>query len=248
MEMSGRLSGKVAIVTGATRGMGVAHARRLHDEGAAVVVTGRSEASGRAVAGELGAGTVFVAHDVTSADQWERCVAVALDQFGGVDVLVNNAGITLHAPLQSTREADFQAVQDANVLSVFLGMKTVAKPMADRGGGSIINISSGGGLVAVPNRFAYVASKFAVTGMSKAAAIDLAADRIRVNAVHPGAIRTPLFEKWDPEDIERYVAGLPLGRVAEPEEVAGLVAYLASDESAYCTGASFVIDGGFTAR
>jgi 3alpha(or 20beta)-hydroxysteroid dehydrogenase len=246
-----RLDGKVAIITGAARGMGEAHARRFIAEGAKVVMTDRSEAQGRAIAGELGPNALFLPHDVTDIAQWAEVAATAERAFGPVTVLVNNAGIL--GPMVKTAdlaETDYLQVCAINQHSVFLGMQAVLPSMLRAGGGSIVNISSIAGLVAnygFPS-IAYVASKFAVRGMTKAAAIEYGPRNIRVNSVHPGFIQTPMMVEATDEGGGEALVQIPLGRIAAPEEVTQVVLFLASDESSYVTGAEHVVDAGMTAQ
>lgn len=244
----GRLDGKVAVITGAARGMGAAHAKRFVEEGAKVVVTDILPDEGEKLASELGKNAVFVKHDVSSAADWDEVVNMAEEAFGPVDILVNNAGISVSVPIEELTEEQYRKVVDINQVSVFLGTKAVLPSMKKTGGGSIVNISSMAGIVGGQGQMAYSASKFAVRGMTKAAAAELAPLNIRVNSVHPGAIRTPMID-WpeNKEIIEALEASTPLGRVAEPEEVSELVLFLASDESSYSTGAEFLIDGGASA-
>ncbi|MEV8546760.1 glucose 1-dehydrogenase [Streptomyces sp. NPDC051572] len=237
-----RVTGKVAIITGGARGMGAAHARRFIEEGASVVITDVLKDEGHALASELGERARFLAQDVTDGARWAEVVADAEDAFGPVDVLVNNAGISFSGLMLDTSEADFRKVVDINQVGVFLGMQAVVPSMRRAGGGSIVNISSFAGLMGTAVGIAYCASKFAVRGMTKAAAAEFGREGIRVNSVHPGFIRTPMIDAF-PDD-HPYVQASPLARVAEPSEVAALVLYLASDESSFSTGSEFVVDGG----
>lgn len=247
----GRLDGKVAIITGAARGMGESHARRFVAEGAKVVMTDRSEAQGRAIADELGANALFLAHDVTDAAQWTDVVDRSEDAFGPITVLVNNAG-TL-GPIAQTAELDekdYLQVCAINQHSVFLGMRAVLPSMLRAGMGSIVNISSIAGMAAnygFPS-LAYVASKFAVRGMTKATAIEYGPRNIRVNSVHPGFIQTPMMVEATNEEGGDALSLIPLRRIADPGEVSQLVLFLASDESSYITGAEHLVDAGMLAQ
>ena len=247
----GRLAGKVAIATGAARGMGASHARRFVAEGAKVMMTDTNERDGRALAHELGSGARFLLHDVTRPEDWTVVVAAAEETFGPVTILVNNAGILGPVtPITDLSDADYHKVCWVNQHSVFLGMRAVIPSMKRAGIGSIVNISSIAGLVAnygFPN-LAYVASKFAVRGMTKAAAIQYGPDGIRANSVHPGFINTPMMVEATDEKGGDALSMIPLGRIAEPSEVTNLVLFLASDESSYITGAEHVVDAGMTAQ
>lgn len=244
-----RLSGKVAVITGASRGMGAAHARGFVAEGAKVVLTDVSVKAGADLAAELGASALFIEHDVSSEAQWSRVTAAAEIKFGPVSILVNNAGILgPTAKLAGLSETDYLRVCAVNQHSVFLGMKAVIPSMLRAGKGSIVNISSISGMVAnygAPS-VAYVASKFAVRGLTKAAAMEYARDNIRVNSVHPGFILTPMMVEATDEKGGDAVSLIPLGRIGNPQEVTNLVVFLASDESSYITGAEHVIDAGMT--
>lgn len=242
----GRLQGKTAVITGGARGMGASHARLFVREGASVVITDLREDEGRALAAELGPSARFISHDVTRAESWQEVVAATEDNFGPMDILVNNAGIGHLVPFDELTEAEFRLFFEVNQLSVFHGTKAAAASMGRRGGGSVINISSVAGLVAAPDGFAYIASKFAVRGMTKSAALDLARHGIRVNSVHPGMVRTPMLAGTDMAGRLDHL--IPLGRIGESGDVSGLVLFLASDESRYCTGAEFVVDGGWTVQ
>ena len=242
----GRVAGLVAVVTGGAGGIGAATSRRLHAEGAAVVVADVRADRGAAVADPLGDRAAFVELDVTDADAWTACLASAEERFGPVSVLVNNAGIVHGGPLAELSEADYRRVVDVNQVGVFLGMRAVVPSMRRAGGGSIVNVSSIGGIVSFPNVLGYVAAKWAVRGMTKAAAQELAVDGIRVNSVHPGLVETEMTPPDTPAAAQ--VRTQPITRLGRPEEIADLVLFLASGESSYCTGSEFVADGGFTTR
>jgi len=249
-----RLAGKVAIITGAARGQGAAEARAFVGEGARVVATDILDEEGRALAASLGGSAVYLHHDVRSEDDWAAVVGEAKQRFGSVDVLVNNAGILVLGTLTHQMTlADYRRVIDVNQVGVFLGMKAVIPTMLEQRRGSIVNISSTQGLTGLSGTVAYTASKFAVTGMTKNAALEYGKAGIRVNSVHPGGIDTPMTRVFQggraltPQEEEAAYGMTALGRAASAGEVAPLVVFLASDESAYCTGAEFVIDGGMTA-
>lgn len=249
----GRVSGKVAIVSGAARGLGAAIARRLIAEGAKVMLTDVLDKEGSATTATLGGNARFLHHDVTSEAEWKRIVSETEAVFGPVSVLVNNAGILTTGPTESMEEADFRRVLDVNQVSVFLGMKSVLTSMKRAGGGSIINISSAGGIVGLPYALAYTGTKFAVRGMSKSAAIEFAPDNIRVNSVHPGFMRTEMSVPSAPNpELEQVVLAItsatPAARIGEPDEVANVVLMLASDEARFATGTEFILDGGLTCR
>ena len=247
----GRLDGKVAIITGAAQGMGEAHARRFVAEGAQVVMTDINDEQGEKIAAELGKNVVFIRADVTSLADWRRVVAEAEATFGPVSVLINNAGII--GPIAETVELDEEAylhVCAVNQHSQFYGMKCVIPSMQQAGGGSIVNVSSIAGIVSIvgsPN-LAYVGSKFASRGMTKHVAIQYGKDNIRVNSVHPGYIKTPMMAAATDDEGGGIAAMVPLGRMAEPDEVSRLMVWLASDESAYITGTEQIIDAGLTAQ
>ena len=239
-----RVEGKVAIVTGGAKGMGFAHARALAAEGAKVALTDIDEVRGEAAAREIGDAVKFHSHDVASAGSWQAVVDKTEADFGPVNILINNAGIGYPVPVDELEEAEYRRFFEINELGCFLGIKAVLGSMRRAGGGSIVNISSACGLQALPNTIAYTATKFAVRGMTKATALDLGKDRIRVNSVHPALTRTDMCAE---ETVANLLGSVPLGRIGEVDEVSQLILFLASDESSYCTGAEFVVDGGFTA-
>lgn len=242
-----RLKGKVAIITGAAQGMGASHATLFVNEGAKVVITDLNEEKGNALAAELGENVIFVKQNVTSEEDWATVIAKAEEAFGPVNVLVNNAGITMAKSMMETTLEEYRRIVEINQVSVFLGMKAVLPSMQKAGGGSIVNISSLNGLVA--GAIGYTDTKFAVRGMTKAAAIEAAHSNVRVNSVHPGVIATPMVMQEDTRAaVEEFAKHIPVGRVAQPEEVSNMVLFLASDESSYSTGSEFVIDGGISAR
>ena len=238
----GRVDGKVALISGGARGMGASHARLLVEEGAKVVIGDILDDEGKALAEEIGDAARYVHLDVTQPDQWDAAVATATGEFGKLDVLVNNAGIVALGQLRNFDLGKWQKVIDVNLTGTFLGMRVAVDPMTAAGGGSIINVSSIEGLRGAPWVHSYVASKWAVRGLTKSAALELAAHNIRVNSIHPGFVRTPMT-KHLPDDM----VTVPLGRAGDPIEVSTFVLFLASDESSYATAAEFVMDGGVVA-
>lgn len=239
----GRVDGKVALISGGAQGMGAEDARALIAEGAKVVIGDILDEKGEALAAEINAATPdsirYVHLDVTQADQWEAAVATAVGEFGHLNVLVNNAGTVALGQIGQFDMTKWQKVIDVNLTGTFLGMQASVEAMKAAGGGSIINISSIEGLRGAIMVHPYVASKWAVRGLTKSAALELGAHNIRVNSVHPGFIRTPMTKHF-PDNMLR----IPLGRPGQPEEVATFIVFLASDESRYATGAEFVMDGG----
>ncbi|MFZ0500927.1 MAG: glucose 1-dehydrogenase [Steroidobacteraceae bacterium] len=245
-----QLDSKVAIITGAAQGMGSAHARLFVERGAKVILTDVLEA-GKSLAQSLGPNAMFIHHDVSEATGWKSVVRQAEARFGTINVLVNNAGIL--GPIAATTEIteeQYLRVCAVNQVGVFLGMQAVIPSMLRAGGGSIVNVSSISGMVAVYGSpsLAYVASKFAVRGMSKQAAVEYGAKGIRVNSVHPGYIRTPMMVAGTGENGGEAVPQIPLGRIADPVEVSHLVAFLASDEASFISGTEHVIDGAMIAQ
>ncbi|GAA0485806.1 SDR family oxidoreductase [Salinibacillus aidingensis] len=244
----GKLDGKVAVVTGGSRGQGASHVRRFVEEGAKIVFSDILADEGEALEKELGENAKFVRHDVTKADEWKHVIDEAESAFGPVNVLVNNAGIVVTKKFDELTEEEYRKVVDINQVGVFLGMKTVLPSMKKAGGGSIINVSSINGLRGAAGNSAYDSSKFAVRGMTKSAALEFAEYGIRVNSVHPGVIQTPMIEVEGSRDlVEQLKKTIPMQRTAQPEEVSKLILFLASEDSSYSTGSEFVIDGGVTA-
>ncbi len=242
------LQGKVALVTGAARGIGAATARRFVEEGARVLVCDRRADEGRALAAALGEAARFVELDVGVEASWLQAVADADGAFGRLDVLVNNAGIIRVQPLAEMSVETFRQVLDVNLVGTFLGLKHASPLIARGGGGSIVNFSSVQGLEGRQGFLAYSASKFGVRALTKTAAIELGPQNIRVNAVIPGPTKTKMTERpgWTDADYDKAYGKYPLGRMAEAVEVAEMVLFLASDRSSYCTGGDFVVDGGIT--
>jgi 3alpha(or 20beta)-hydroxysteroid dehydrogenase len=247
----GKLDGKVSIITGASQGMGEAHARRYVAEGAKVMMVDINAERGADLAEELGDSARFTEADVTSLADWRRVVQETEDAFGPVTVLINNAGII--GPIVETvemEEDDYLHVCAVNQHSQFYGMKCVIPSMQRAGGGSIVNVSSVAGLVSIvgsPN-LAYVGSKFASRGMTKHVAVQYGKDNIRVNSVHPGYIMTPMMAAATDEEGGGITSQIPLGRMADPDEVSQLMVWLGSDDSSYISGTEQVVDAGLTAQ
>ncbi len=250
----GRLDGKVAIVSGGARGQGEAEVRLFAAEGAKVVFGDVLHDLGEAVAADVGPNAHYLPLDVTDPEAWQKAVAETVARFGPPTVLVNNAGVLLFGvSMVDTSLEDYMRVININQVGVFLGMKYTAPAMIEAGGGSIVNISSTNGMAGYGGTVAYTASKFAVRGMTKNAALELGQHGIRVNSIHPGGVDTAmtapdtLGDAISDEEREATFAMLPLGRVGQPVEIAHLAAYLASDDSSYSTGAEFIADGGMLA-
>lgn len=243
-----KLDGKIAVVSGAGSGMGVAHVRTLADRGARVVGFDITAGEGPKLVEELGPHRLHFVHgDVTSRDDWARVVGACEEHFGTPSVLVNNAGIFRPNRVDNASEADYRKVIGINQTGTFLGMQAVVPAMRRGGSGSIINICSTSGLIAFTDNFAYTASKWAVRGMTRAAALELVADNIRVNTVCPGETDTPMIRDSTVPGTAQAPETFPFGRWAQPEEISAAVAFLASDQSSYITGTDIVIDGAYTA-
>jgi 3alpha(or 20beta)-hydroxysteroid dehydrogenase len=243
-----RLDGKVAIVTGGSRGMGEATVRLLVEDGARVVIGDVLDEPGEALASELGDAAVFLHMDVTQKADWVAAVEAA-QALGALNVLVNNAAIIFQKTIMDTTEEDFMKIVTINQLGVFLGMQSVFESMKANGGGSIINVSSIDGLQSKNSLVAYSSTKWAVRGMTKAAALEMGKYGIRVNSVHPGGIYTAMHgsDFISLEEANQFYKSHAIPRVGLPREVAALSAFLASDEASYTTGTEFVADGGWSA-
>ena len=239
------LDGRTALVTGGARGIGAAIVRRLHAEGANVVITDLLNAEGEALAAGLGQRALFVHHDVADEAGWQAAVAAAVERFGALHVLVNNAGVYQPGAVEDTSTATFEWMVRVNQTGTFLGMKHALEPMKAAGGGSIVNISSIAGMVGFPGACAYVGTKWAVRGMTKTVAVEFARHRIRVNSVHPGFIDTPMLAGNSDEANAAGIAATPLKRVGQPADIAAAVAYLAGDGASFVTGTELVVDGGY---
>ncbi len=248
-----RLENKVALISGGARGMGAAEARLFAQEGAKVVIGDVLEEEGHIIEAQInesGGECLFLPLDVTDEGEWKEVVTATLARFGKLDVLINNAGISGRPTVLETTGEMWDRVMDVNAKGVFLGTKAAIPEMRRTGGGSIINISSIWGMVGSPTSASYHASKGAVRLLTKSTAIQYAKEGIRANSIHPGPIATPMTEniRSDAEWNQRMLDGVPLGRWAEPEDVAYGALFLASDESSFMTGSELVSDGGWTAR
>ncbi len=245
----GMLEGKVAIITGAAQGMGEKHAIRFVKEGAKVVVTDIQDEAGQKLADSLGENAMYMHLDVTSEENWAEVVAKTEEKYGPVTTLVNNAGYGKFLPMDMLTPADFERHIKINYIGIVLGMKAVVGSMRKAGNGSIINISSVDGVRGASTGTAYCGAKHAVEGLTKAACVEYGPENIRVNCINPGIIKTPMSEAdADPalvEFLKQMEKGIPLKRRAEPEEVSGPVAFLASDDSSYISGTSIIVDGGY---
>jgi len=246
----GRLENKVALITGAARGQGAAAARRFVAEGARVVLADVLADDGKTLADDLGDAAVFQSLDVSNEDSWHATMQRVSDEFGRIDVLMNNAGVLHLSALGETELGDYQRVIGVNQTGTFLGMRAVVDLMTESGGGSIINVSSVEGLAGMPYFVPYTGSKFAIRGMTKAAALELGSQAIRVNSIHPGMIDTQMVRELaggDDVDLSPVSEHIALGWLGRTDEIAAVAVFLASDDSSYCTGAEFPADGGVTA-
>lgn len=238
-----RLQDRVALISGAARGMGAAHAQAIVAEGGQVVVGDIRDDEGRALADELGEAAVFVHLDVTSPNDWQAAIQRCLKRFGKLNVLVNNAGIVNFGPIGDYSLDAWHAVLDIDLTGAFLGITAAMPALKASAPSSIINISSTAGLQGSAELHGYTAAKWGLRGLTKSVAQEVGIDRVRVNSVHPGVIQTPMIEGFDVSSL----GGGALGRAAQPHEVSNVVVFLASNESSFCTGAEFVVDGGITA-
>ena len=248
--MTMRLSGKVALVTGGAQGIGEAIARKLAEHGAAVLIGDIQTDKARTVADSIGSGAASVMLDVTDPASWQAALEAAASRFGGLDILVNNAGNGTGGPIEHQDIGKHNAIVDLNLNGVWLGIRAAVPALAACGGGSIVNISSIDGLAGVAHLSTYVATKFAVTGMTKALALELGDRNIRVNSVHPGIVDATHNRDMPPAAMARLqkaIARQPIKRMARVEEIANAVLFFASDESSYCTGSELLVDGGHLA-
>ncbi len=242
----GELNGKVALITGAARGLGAAIAEVFVREGAKVICTDLLIEEGEHHVMRLGPAARFIAHDVTREEHWSRAIDFARAQFGGLDVLVNNAGLPGIYPFEETKPEVWHKLVSVMQTAPYLGMRAVLPHMCRAGGGSIVNIASTNSLQGMAQSAAYTAAKHGVLGLTRALALEYAATGIRINAVCPGAMKTPMLRITFGEQMESFASHVPAGRLSDPHEVAEVVSFLASPRASYCIGAAFVVDGGMT--
>ena len=243
-----RLSGRIAIVTGGASGIGEATARTFAAHGATVIIADVAAERGMALANEIGNPATFLALDVADPGAWAAVIDEVVRRFGGIDVLVNNAGIGGMTEITDESPEQHHRMLDINLTGVWAGIRAVVPAMKAAGGGSIVNISSIDGLVGVAHNATYVASKFAVTGLTRSLALELGEHGIRVNSVHPGITRTPIMPAGPlMPRLQQAIDRQPIKRIGQPQDIANAVLFFASDESAYCTGSSLVVDGGHIA-
>ncbi|WP_106400511.1 SDR family oxidoreductase [Actinocorallia populi] len=247
--MSGRLAGRVALISGAASGMGAAHARAFVAEGAQVVLGDIADEPGLKLAAELGDAAAYVHLDVTVAEEWDAAVKTAVERFGRLNVLVNNAGILDGGALGAYTEQQWRRILDINLTGAFLGLTAARDALAAARPSSVINVSSAAGMEGVAGMHGYTASKWGLRGLTKSAALELAEHGVRVNSLHPGAVMTPMIAGEAAEhgvtEIDRNQNSLK--RLAAPEEISALMVFLAGEESSFCTGSEFIADGGLTA-
>ncbi|MFF3121880.1 glucose 1-dehydrogenase [Streptomyces sp. NPDC057908] len=246
MTDKNKLSDKTVIITGGARGLGAEAARLAVAGGAHVVITDVLDDEGAATAAALGARARFMHHDVTSEKDWQRVAEFAVAEFGRIDGLVNNAGVSTGQPLETETVEHFRKVIDINLTAVFIGMKTVIPVMKENGGGSIVNVSSAAGLMGLALTSSYGASKWGVRGLTKVGAVELGTAKIRVNSVHPGMVYTPMTASVGIQQGDGNYPNTPMGRVGEAPEIAEAVTFLLSDAASYITGAELAVDGGWT--
>ncbi len=244
---SGQLADKVVLISGGAGGLGAAFARHILARGGSVVLADLLDDEGKALADELGPQARYTHLDVTDPDDWASAIRLTVNEFGSLNGLVNNAGVSTGQLLEHEPLAHFRKVLDINLVGVFNGLQAVIKPMRAVGGGSIVNISSAAGMFGLAFTAGYGASKWGVRGLSKIAAVELAPDRIRVNSVHPGMVYTPMTVDIGIQPGEGNYPNTPMGRIAEPGDITGAIGYLLSDDAAYVTGAEIAVDGGWTA-
>ena len=244
--MTGRFESRTVLISGGARGMGASHAAGFVAEGANVVIGDVRDEEGQALADELGDRVMYVHLDVSDPDQWSRAVTAAESTYGAISVLVNNAGFGGRDTLVDTTPEDWRRVLSVNLDGSFYGIRATVPSMRAYGGGAIVNTSSYAGLRGTPLNGSYATSKFALRGLTKTAAFELAPDNIRVNSVHPGYVQTPLLDGQTPETMGlRWKLAMP--RFGQPEEVTKMVLFVCSDDASYSTGAEFVVDGGWSA-